>query len=159
MKYRTSHIGAEGGCIREVLIALGLAIMLGAGSVVLWSSFQIRNLERAQDIGDEWGLWYPYDDILDDEFERQRDFYSAVRILGAIGLMVGLIMVLYGFLLMKKKPEPVAVVAQAPSTVVGATNFCEFCGRQISPGAARCPGCGRALLHEGYEGDREQEVR
>lgn len=143
-----------------VLIALGFVFMLVGGLIALWASFQMSSLEVAHDIFDEWG--YPYDvypDLIDEEYERLRDYYSAVRVAGVTGMIVGIIVAFYGFILLRKEPEPIAPASSSLSTVSGVVNFCEYCGRQIPPGAVRCPGCGRAFQQKVRGVSSEQEVR
>jgi len=148
--------------MREAVIVVGIAIMLGAGMVVLWSSLELRNIEHAQDLADELNSLYPFgdiDQIVDAQLEKQHDYYSSVRIAGVIGLIAGAIIALYGFLFLKGEPKPSSMSPSAPQAAPGATNYCEYCGRQISPGAVWCPGCGRKFKPKGHEGNREQEVR
>jgi hypothetical protein len=156
--------------MREAVIVVGIAIMLGAGMVVLWSSIELRNIERSQDLLDEFDdlwdelddEWYPFgdiDEITASQLEKQHDYYSSVRIAGVIGLIAGAIIALYGFLVLKEEPKPSSMSPFAPQATPGATNYCEYCGRQISPDAVWCPGCGRKFKPKGHEGDREQEVR
>jgi len=147
--------------LREALIVVGIVMMLGAGMAILWSSIELRNLERAQDVLDEWGEWewYPYSGFVDAETERLHDYYSAVRIVGVIGLIAGAIIALYGFLFLKEEPKPSSMAPSTPQMATGATNYCEYCGQQISPGAVWCPGCGRKFKPQEHEVNREQEVR
>ncbi|MDH3365513.1 MAG: zinc ribbon domain-containing protein [Thermoplasmata archaeon] len=162
MKYGVRNIDDIGGNLREALIVVGIAVMLGAGMVVLWSSIELRNLERAQDVLDDFDPFFPfndpYNDIIEEEFDKQRDYYSTVRIVGVVGLAAGAIIVLYGLLFVKEEPRSLWAAPSTPPVPAGAMNYCEHCGRQISPGAVWCPGCGRKFKPKGYEGSREQEV-
>ncbi len=148
--------------MREAVIVVGIAIMLGAGIVVLWSSLELRNLERTHDFVDDWDEWYPFDgwgDLVDDQYEKQHDYYTSVRILGVVGFIAGAIITLYGFLGMKETPKLSSAYPPPMQTPPGTTNYCEHCGRRIGPGAVWCPGCGRKFKQKGNEGSREQEVR
>jgi len=170
MKYPAIHVACEGGSLREAVIVVGIAILLGAGMVVLWSSLELRNIERSQDLLGEFDdmlddfddLWPPFVDVSEvtaSQLEKQHDYYSNVRIVGFIGVIAGAIIALYGFLVLKEEPKLVTLVPPGPAGATGATNYCQHCGRQISPGAVWCPGCGRKFKPQGHEGDREQEVR
>lgn len=142
------------------MIVLGFVIITAGTMVMLWASFQIASLENAQDFTDEWDFWYnPYQDMIDEEYERLRDYYSAVRIGGAFGMAAGVALALGGFILMRKESESIVPIVPVPPTVTGAVNFCEYCGQQISPGAIRCPKCGRTFRHMRHEIGSEQEVR
>jgi hypothetical protein len=156
--------------MREAVIVVGIAIMLGAGMAVLWSSLELRNIERSQDLlgefDDLWGElddeWYPFgdiDEITASQLEKQHDYYSSVRIAGVIGMIVGAVIVLYGFLYLKEEPKPSSMPRSIPQAAAGAVNYCEYCGRQIGPGAVWCPGCGRKFKPSEPDGNREQQVR
>ncbi len=148
--------------MRDAVIAVGIAMMLGAGIVVLWSSLELRNLERAHDFVDDWDEWYPFnglEDLVDDQYEKQHDYYTSVRIVGVVGLISGAIITLYGFLAMKEVPRLSSAYPPTMQTTPGTTSYCEYCGRRIGPGAVWCPGCGRKFKQKGNEGNREQGVR
>ena len=126
--------------------------MVTGGLVALWASFQISTLNIAEDVIGEW-------DSLSDSFEEQRDRYSAIRVAGLIALVIGAIVAVYGFILLKRDSTVLEFAAPVATTVPGAVNFCEYCGRQLSAGAVRCPSCGRTFQHKAKEVAGEQEVR
>ena len=139
---------------------MGFAIMVTGGLVALWASFQISTLNIAEDVMDEWNSWdYSYPGQIDEEFEEQRDRYSAIRVAGLIALVVGAIVAVCGLILLKRDSTVLASTVQVTTTVTGAVNFCEYCGRQLSAGAVRCPSCGRTFQHKAKEVGGEQEVR
>ena len=128
--------------------------------MALWASFQISTLNIAEDVMDEWNSWPDsYPGQIDEEFEEQRDRYSAIRVAGMIALVIGAVVAVCGFILLKREPTVLEFTVPVTATVPGAVNFCEHCGRQLSPGAVRCPACGRAFQHKGEEVGSEQEVR
>ena len=139
---------------------LGFAIVVTGGLVALWASFQISTLELAEDVMDEWDPWYePYPGLIDEELEEQKNRYSAVRAAGLVALVFGGIVVVCGFILLKRDTTPLESTVPVTTAVSGAVNFCEYCGRPLSPGAVRCPACGRAFEHKGEEVGSGQEVR
>ena len=143
-----------------VVLVLGFAIMVTGGLTALWASFQISTLNIAEDVMDEWNSWPDsYPGQIDDEFEEQRDRYSAVRVAGLIALVIGAIVAVCGFILLKRDTTPLESTVPVTNAVSGAVNFCEYCGRPLSPGAVRCPACGRAFQHKGEEVGSGQEVR
>ena len=158
--YRSGDSNDRGGCLKEVpliVLVLGFAIMVTGGLIALWASFQISTLEIAEDIWDPWYDSYPGQ--IDPDFEEQKDRYMAIRAGGLVALVAGIIVAVYGFILMKRESATSRSSVPVMSTISGAVNFCEYCGRQLSPGAVRCPACGRAFRHKEKEVGSEQEVR
>ena len=146
------------------VIIIGFVVMLTGALVALWASFQISSLERAQnfldEMDDEWNDWLnPYPGLLGEEFERERSYYSNIRIVGVVTLIAGVVVVVVGAILLRKEPAPAAYAPMAPATITGAVNYCEYCGRHLSPGAVMCPGCGRTFPRKRHEVGPEQEVR
>ena len=75
---------------------MGIVFALGSITAIAWTSFAIRSVDRSQDALDDaldeidYWAWDP-DFFIDDHLDRERDFFSVVRIIGFIGLMFGVI--------------------------------------------------------------------
>ena len=85
-------------------------------------------------------------------------FFGWILCFGIVIIPVGFIVMLIGLV---QKEEPATVVqyygspplgyspsaAHSPPVAgpPGSTNFCQYCGRQLAPDAAYCPGCGKFL--------------
>jgi uncharacterized membrane protein YphA (DoxX/SURF4 family) len=119
--------------VGAVLVCAGLlAIVAGYDYYVTMKEAD----EHLQDQLEEQGL----SEIpgVDDLGERASAGLAA-SLAGAIIALVGGVLLACGLL---TKPKDVTT---PPNIVPGSTNFCECCGRQISPNAVSCLGCGRQI--------------
>src|SRR5512137_2995546 len=80
--------------------------------------------------------------------------------IGLIFLIAGFVIMIFGLVQNEEPktivqyygvPPPGAVqygqqqMPMYPAGPPGTANFCQYCGRQVMPGAVWCPGCGRKL--------------
>ena len=107
-------------------IAGGIVVALGIAMAVA-GIFAYSYEETVLDLYFYEVVSHPYQDI-----------GLALLVLGIIALVVGII-----FATVPAK-SPLPPIQQAMYTVApGTCAFCSYCGRQLAPGAAFCPGCGR----------------
>jgi hypothetical protein len=117
---------------------------LSSITVIAWTSFAIRGVDRSQDALDEIDYWtWDPDPFIDDHLDRERDFLSVVRIIGFIGLMFGVILTLYGYSMRERAVCTDSFVAAGPAVNDGTVRYCEFCGQTLALGSVWCKGCGR----------------
>ena len=136
--------------IREALIALGIALALISIPVIAWSSLAIASVDRSEEVYDEfielnWGV-NPYP--LEDEFDRERSFLSAIRVAGIIGAITGLVLLAYAYFMRDVSGYADTIVCRSDVQSDGARHYCEFCGGPTQSGSVRCDGCGRVLTPE-----------
>lgn len=117
---------------------------LSSVTVIAWTSFAIRSVDRSQDALDEIGYWtWGTDPFIDDHLDRERDFLSVVRIIGFIGLIFGVILALYGYSMRERSVCADSIVVAGSSVSDGTVRYCEFCGQALDLGSVWCKGCGR----------------
>ena len=130
--------------MREVFVALGLALILSSLGLIAWGALGLRSVDRFEDFQEEnFPDWWYHDDITDPAIDRIRAFYIAALVGGLFLLALGAVLAVRGLRMVKgEAPDHALVIPTAPS---GERSFCDYCGGTIDPSTVRCPACGRVL--------------
>jgi len=117
--------------MNEMIVVLGILAVVGGVCVFAYFSSMASDTTLIEI------LVYP----------GRYDQYRAAADGGIAVGVIGLILIVLGAATNDKKESstiPQRIMPIAP----GATNFCTYCGTQVSPGAVWCPKCGRGLSPE-----------
>lgn len=125
------------------MIAVGIGLALSSIPVVVWATFAIANVDRSEDAYDEVIEWsWGFEPSLEDEFDRERSFFSLIRVAGLVALVLGAVLAFYGYLLREPSACEESVVVERSSTD-GTPQYCESCGHFLGSESAWCQSCGR----------------
>lgn len=126
------------------MIAVGIGLALSSIGVIIWSSFAIANVDRSEDTYNEFiDLSWGFEPSLQDEFDRERNFFSLIRVAGVVGLFFGAVLAFYGNSLRERSTVADSVVFVERPGSDGTMQYCEFCGHYLDSETIRCQGCGR----------------
>ena len=122
-----------------VVLIVGFVILIIGAGAAIWAQSSADSMSYWERLGSP----------------EEYDSYVAMASIGWVVAGVGVLLAIVGLVVAvaggsKTSPQTTGQPgqwqpgqAQFGPVNPGSTNFCQYCGRQLAPGASWCPGCGR----------------